>query len=317
MRFRLSALSALLLALCFSIGAAAQDSLPLFADEAILEVSIEGPLDTLMRERSDEEYYDGVLRYADGAEVHSLDLRFRTRGNFRRRKETCRFPPVRLNFKKQQVEGTLFEGQNILKLVTHCRPNSGRYEEYVVRELLAYRIFNRVTPVSFRARQLRITWVNTEDGNDEDVRYGFLIEHKNELEDRLQLEEPGYNSIQYDALNPQQAALAAVFQYMIGNTDFSMVTAVEGEACCHNGILLQKSRGDIYFVPYDFDMAGIVDAPYAAPNPRFRLRSVTSRLYRGDCLFNDYLDEAIGRFAAIKNDVEELIATQEGLERRA
>ena len=296
MRFRLSALSALLLAVCYPIAAAAQDSLPLFADEAILEVSIEGPLDTLMRERSNEDYYDGVLRYTDGAEVHALDLRFRTRGNYRRRKETCRFPPVRLNFKKKQVEGTPFEGQNILKLVTHCRPNSGRYEEYVIRELLAYRIFNRVTPVSFRARQLRITWINTEDGNSEDVRYGFVIEHKNELEDRLQLEEPGYNSIQYDALNPQQAALAAIFQYMIGNTDFSMVAAVEGESCCHNGILLQKNRGDIYFVPYDFDMAGIVDAPYAAPNPRFRLRSVTSRLYRGACLLNDYLDEAIGRF---------------------
>lgn len=317
MRVRRAELIFIVVAAILAQAAAAQDELPLFADDRTLEVEIEGPLDTLIRERSEDDYYDGVLRYTDaGGDVKALDLKFRTRGNFRREKSTCRFPPVRLNLRRKQVEGTLFEGQNILKLVAHCRPNSGRYEEYVLRELLAYRIYNLITPVSFRARLLRITWINTEDDNEEDVRYGFIIEHKNELEDRLGMEEPGYNTIKYDALNAEHGAYAALFEYMIGNTDFSMVAAVQGENCCHNGILLKRAHGDNYFVPYDFDMAGIVDAPYAEPNPRFRLRSVTSRLYRGDCLFNEHLDAAIDRFMAVRGDVEQLIATQEGLENR-
>ena len=152
--------------------------LPLFATNDTLEITIEGPLKTLISERSKEEYYDGVVRYtdADGTE-RVLDLRFRARGNYRRRKSTCRFPPVRLNFQKKQVEGTVFEGQNILKLVTHCRPGSSKYEQYVLKEELGYRIFNLLSPISFRSRLLRVTWVNTEDNNESEERYGFLIEH--------------------------------------------------------------------------------------------------------------------------------------------
>ena len=100
------------------------------------------------------------------------------------------------------------------------------------------------------------------------------------------MKEAGVGSAKYDQLNKAQSALAALFQYMIGNTDFSMVASVEGEDCCHNGILLTGDSPGYYYVPYDFDFAGIVDAPYAEPNPRFKLRGVTSRLYRGHCSFN-------------------------------
>jgi hypothetical protein len=304
----------LILAGSLAGAAIADDGLPLFASDDTLHITIEGPLTTLIRERSTEEYYEGVLRFpgADGAEK-ALDLKFRARGNYRRRKSTCRFPPVRLNLKKKQATGTVFEGQNILKLVTHCRPGSSKYEQYVLREELAYRILNLHTPVSFRSRLLRVTWVDSENDNNSEERYGFLIEHKNEVSQRVGMEDPAIQRASYDDLDPGQAAIAAVFEYMIGNTDFSMVAGPANEGCCHNGILLRRDDGRIFFAPYDFDMAGIVDAPYAEPNPRFDLRSVTSRLYRGNCRFNPQLDDTVALYLDKRDEVLALVDTQEGL----
>ena len=297
-----------------SVADAQTTSSPLFADESTLAITIEGPITTLVKERSNDEYYQGLLKYqdADGAE-RTLDLQFRTRGNFRRRVSTCRFPPVRLNLRKNQVEGTLFDGQNILKLVTHCRQGTDRYEQYVLKEQLAYKILHLHTPASFRTRLLRVNWVDTDNGNSASEHYGFVIEHRSELAERNGLTYYDQPRATFEQLDAEQAVLAAIFEYMVGNTDFSMVKAAEGEDCCHNGELYDSNASELVFVPYDFDMSGIVDAPYAVANPRFKLRGVTSRLYRGRCLFNDNLDAAVAVYLDRQDDVMTLVDQQEGL----
>ena len=92
---------------------------PLFRDANILEASISGPLTTLVRERPQDDYLPGTFRFteADGSEV-ALDLKIRTRGNFRHKE--CDYPPVLLNFVKKQTRDTLFDKQNKLKLVIQC-----------------------------------------------------------------------------------------------------------------------------------------------------------------------------------------------------
>ncbi len=288
---------------------------PLFASDDVLAITIEGPLDTLIRERSIDDYYDGSVRVLGGdGEVQELDLKFRARGNYRRRKTTCRFPPVRLNFRRRQVEGTVFAGQNILKLVTHCRPRSGRLEEQVLREELAYRILRLHTEAAFRTRLLRVTWINTERDGESEERYGFVIEHHDALLERLAMPRSDLNRTTYAALDQNQASVAALFQYMIGNTDFSMVSAASGESCCHNGLLLESSPARFHYVPYDFDMSGMVNAPYATPNPRFNLRSVKQRLYRGHCRFNADLDAAAALFLERRDAVMALVSQQPGLD---
>ena len=296
-------------------GVSMDSGLPLFADDETLSITIAGPLTTLTRERSVEDYYEGTLSYSDeSGATQSLDLQFRARGNFRRRPSTCRFPPVRLNFKRKQVEGTLFEGQNILKLVTHCRPGNSRYEQYVLKEELAYRILNLHTPLSFRTRLLRVTWVNTEDDNATEERYGFLIEHKNELQMRTGMTEYTEERSSYDNIDPRQSAITAIFQYYVGNTDFSMVAAPPGESCCHNGILLVGEADRHHYVPYDFDLAGIVNAPYAEPNPRFNLRGVTDRLYRGHCRFDPEMEDVAALYLENQDAVMRMIDESEGFE---
>jgi hypothetical protein len=133
---------------------------PLFREHDVLEMTITAPIGTILRERSTEKYEPGKVSIIgpDGS-ASEFDVRVRARGNFRR--ENCRHPPAWLNFKRSDVAGTLFENQNKLKLVVHC-DRSPLYDQLVLREYLAYRIFNELTDNSFRVRLLRVSYVDSE-----------------------------------------------------------------------------------------------------------------------------------------------------------
>jgi hypothetical protein len=232
------------------------------------------------------------------------------------RHETCDYPPLLLNLKKNQVDGTLFDKQNKLKLVIHCDAPE-RYEQTVLREYLAYRILNAVTNMSFRVRLLRVTYVNNETKRgDGQVRYAFLIEHKNRLAERFDLKDleiarTSVNSIKADQLN-----LTSVFAYLIGNTDFSPIAGPPDDECCHNYVLFGNDVDPIIAVPYDFDQSGLVDAPYAVPDSRFRIRNVKQRVYRGRCVNNEYVAASLQTFNDSREAIYALVAEQEGLESR-
>ena len=250
-------------------AAAAED--PLFTDPQILALRITAPLEQLMEERSGEDL-PGTVRWqaADGSEV-TLEAGIRTRGKFRGDPKNCSFAPLRLNFSKSAVEGTLFDGQDKLKLVTHCR-NSARYEQGVVREYLAYRMFNALTPTSFRVRLLDVTYVDSASPSDEQRTFAFLIEDEERFAARAGMERAEVPATTLEALDPAFLNLVSMFEYLIGNTDFSPITGPPGDTCCHNTVLLRDAAGVLYPVPYDFDMSGMVDAQYARPDPRLEDR---------------------------------------------
>jgi hypothetical protein len=306
---------------CFAIGSATVFALeseapdPLFQDDDTLDVTITAPLTTLVRNRPKDDYLPGVFQYTDaGGTEGRFDLEIRTRGHFRH--ETCDYPPLLLNLKKNQVDGTLFDKQNKLKLVIHCDAPE-RYEQTVLREYLAYRILNAVTNMSFRVRLLRVTYVNNETKRgDGQVRYAFLIEHKNRLAERFDLKDleiarTSVNSIKADQLN-----LTSVFAYLIGNTDFSPIAGPPDDECCHNYVLFGNDVEPIIAVPYDFDQSGFVDAPYAVPDSRFRIRNVKQRVYRGRCVNNEYVAASLQTFNDSREAIYALVAEQEGLESR-
>ena len=288
---------------------------PLFQDDSVIEIRITAPMKSLLRERSDEDYLPGTLTYteADGSVVE-LVIGIRTRGNFRRQPRVCPFPPLRVNFKKSQVENTLFHEQDKLKLVAHCRDRSDRYQQHVFKEYLAYRILNTLTDVSYRARLARITYVDSEKADEDRVQYGFFIEHNNRLSKRLGLPEISTSGISASDLQGPYSDLTSLFQYLIGNTDFSPIAGAEGEDCCHNSTLFGNEGEPVYSIPYDFDMAGLVDAPYAEPNPKFPIRSVTRRLYRGRCAYIDNLQTSLQLFQDNRNAIYGLIEEQEQLD---
>ena len=283
---------------------------PLFADDSTLEVTLEAPIQQLMRERDETTEQPGKLRYveADGTPVE-LDVLVRTRGKYRARPRVCRFAPLRLNFRKSQVADTVFAGQDKLKLVTHCKPRSRDYEQAVVAEYLAYRVLNILTDVSYRARLLRIRYVYT-DADSETTSYGVLIEADEGLGRRLDHDLAAVPELDVEDLDSDYSNLTSVFQFLIGNTDFSPVAGPDNEDCCHNHTPFTANGEVFYSIPYDFDQCGFVDAPHAAPNERFRLRSVKQRLYRGRCVNNDRLPATLERYRERRKDIEALVANQ-------
>lgn len=281
---------------------------PLFSDNSLLEITITAPLSTLMLDRSREEDSIGQLTYEDkesGTVV--LDVGIRARGRFRRTRDVCSFTPLRLNFKKETTRKTLFTRTDKVKLVTHCRDKSERYSQGVLREYLAYRILNTMTDKSFRVRLLQVRYVDSESKKGDRVEFGFLIEPDKSLAKRLGMKVLDIESTAIHALDARHANLTSVFQYLIGNTDFSPIKGVEGETCCHNHVLMSGETGDLLSVPYDFDMSGFVNAAYAVPNPRFRIRNVRQRLYRGRCANNEHLDSTLQGCRDRRQDIYQLV----------
>ncbi|MGI9628059.1 MAG: hypothetical protein ACR2QM_14570 [Longimicrobiales bacterium] len=268
---------------------------PLFQAHDMITLNIVGPIEQIREDRGEEpEYRETTVTWSVGGETGELPVQIRPRGNFRKRKSTCRMPPLRLNFAKKQVTGTLFDGQDKLKLVTHCRDGED-YEQNVFEEYLSYRLFNLVTDQSFRARLVQITYTDTE-GSDPLVRHGFLIEDEDRMAARLggTIEEMGQ-------LHPHRIAegfepKVALFQYMIGNTDYSMVQA-------HNVKVVRLEAGGYIAVPYDFDWSGLVNAGYARPNETLGIRNVRQRLYRGFCRDGQDFNGTFEAFLAVQPEI--------------
>jgi len=299
---RLTAILALALPLCHS-AIAANNGLPdpLFQEDDVLDVTIAAPMATLLWERPFEEELPAKFSYKNSAgEAVAFDIKIRTRGRYRRDRDVCKIPPIRLNFKKSETKDTLFHKQDKVKLVTHCQ-TSTRYNQIVLREYAAYRLLNVLTENSFRVRLLRITYVDTDGKKADATRFGFIIEHKDRLAKRLNTAVLKTKAVTVRALRPDSTNLYSMFHYMIGNTDFSPVQGGEGELCCHNHVLFDDGEAPILSVPYDFDQSGLVDAPHAGPNENFKLRNVRQRLYRGRCNNNEQLDNTIALYLGKKD----------------
>ena len=286
----------------------------LFSDDAILEVTMSAPFEQIMSERPEEDYVAGKFEFkSDDGASHELDIGIRTRGEFRRRKDICRFAPLRINFKKSQLDATIFDKQDKLKLVTHCQNGSDRYEQSVISEYLAYRILNIMTDVSFRVRLLHVNYVYTDSDNDSVETYAVMIEHKNRLAKRIELPEKETPKILVGDMQAEYANVTSVYQFLIGNSDFSPVSNSPGASCCHNHVLFGLEEPPYWSIPFDFDQSGIVNAPHAVTNPRFNLRSVQQRIYRGRCLNGSVLPDTLDKYRAKRPDIEGLVSNQPGL----
>lgn len=290
----------------------------LFADNAPLKITIEAPLTTLMKERPEEEYLEGKISFAgDDGTIRTIDLKLRTRGKYRRSEENCDFAPIRLNFRKKQVTDTVFAGQDKLKLVTHCQDNNFLYEQLVLREYLAYRILNVMTSKSYGVRLLEIKYIDTE-GARPMTTFGFVIEDDDDVAARNGMVPIKTGDISMNDLDPAQQNLVHMFQYLIGNTDYSLYRSEPDDDCCHNSDLLSATGGAPFTpLPYDFDFAGLVNAPYAKPHPRYELMNVRVRLYRGLCENNDLLPGTIQQFLDKQDAIFSIIEELEPLSSRS
>lgn len=287
-------------------GAAQCLAAPLFDDASTLEVTLEGPLSRVIEDSGDRR--EQALSLSLNGKSIAVEVRMRGKS----RTVHCGFPPLRLNFSPDSVKGTVFAGQDKLKLVTHCRGNADG-EQNVLEEYAAYRILNSLTELSFRTRLLRVRYVDTETPAAPSLtRFAFLVESDEEFAARVGGETLKRRNVSRTMLDPGHAALVYIFQYLIGNTDWSLVRAFDDEHCCHNGKLFSVGESN-YYVPYDFDMSGLVNARYAKPQAELRLRSVRIRRYRGYCTDTDILRDALRYVAGRRDEVLAVIKDLPGL----
>jgi hypothetical protein len=293
------------LVLAGAMPAAAQT--PLFSEDSEVQLVIEAPLNTLIREaRRSTDPHPGTLTITETGTTFPIELS--ARGLSRRTRGFCNTPPLRMNVEGEGRRGTLMQGQNRLKIVTLCQQ-----EEDVILEYVVYRLYNVLTTHSYRARPARITYRDNEGRRREVTQFNFLVEDGDDVARRNNLVEIDVMAGETRAtqLNPTAAAQYALFQFMISNLDWDMITARPGEECCHNSRLQATSetgRANLIPVPYDFDHSGFVDAPYATPPEGIQVNNVRQRLYRGFCIHNEHIPAAIDTFRTRRQAFAQVIA---------
>lgn len=296
-------------------SAQARAPTPLFASDEPLRITIKGPISTLASRRASS-FYPATLSLTGSAETYPINLS--VRGITRLQGQTCDFPPLRVDFTQKPPQTSLFAHQRKLKLVTHCR-RSATFQQKVLLEYAAYRLYNLMTPLSFRVRLLNIDYVD-DSGKPYVSRVGFFIEDADDMAKRNDLFEPRFGErIAVSQLEARGAARFALFNYMIGNLDWSMRAGPAGDSCCHNGKLLAANKGgsgQLVPVPYDFDFSGLVDAPYALPPEVFKINSVRQRLYRGYCVHQNEARAVAADMSARRSQFTGLFSTIPGMDDR-
>lgn len=272
----------------------------LFSEDNILQITVSGNTKELFNDRDENSsYHPMVISCPDktGAEMQ-LNVEIKTRGHFRKSAQNCTYPPLQFHFNSSDtLSKSIFNEQRKLKLVMPCAD-----DDYIIKEYLVYKLYNLITPLSFKVRLAKLNFENTSKKSTVSF-YGFFIEEEDQMARRNNLS-PVEWKIRAPQSKREEFLQMAVFEYMIGNTDWSVeyLQNIKLEAVDSNTAPIT--------VPYDFDHAGIVNTPYALPAEELRMSSVRERRYRGYCV-NDMavFDSIFAKFNGLKSEFEKVYSS--------
>ncbi len=247
----------------------------LFSTDAPLPIKWSFSIKQIRKTTNDSTYASSELSYADKkGKWRSIETKIRKRGNYRLK--TCYYPPLKIKIGKKAVVNTLFSENRKFKMVTPCLRDANS-NDLVLKEFIAYKLYEKLSPYFFKTRMLDIDFTEVRSKKTKHRKMnGFLIEDIDDVAKRLNANElkRKVHPLEQDA---RVSIINAFFQCMIGNTDFS--TGYQ-----HNQKLIFK-EGESYPIPYDFDMSGLVNPPYATVSKiqgkQLPIEKVTQRLYRG------------------------------------
>ncbi len=277
----------------------------LFRKPDALDITITTGLGALIRDRdsTDRVMHGAELTYKDSSgTIVKVAIALRTRGHFRRQTRNCDFPPLKVEMTKPSAKNTIFEGNRTLKLASTCRPSRGDYEQYILQEYALYRMYQALTPWSYRTRLAHVTYQDSAGKTKPVQSWAFFVEDDGDLAQRRDSKRFETKGAYFDDLDHQQTGLMQLFAYMVGNTDWS----VSG---LHNVTLLRDSLGVVRPVPFDFDWSGAVDARYAFPDKSLEISNVRTRLWRGDCRMQEAMAPTIERFLSRRPAIDSAYTT--------
>lgn len=260
-----------------------------FNRKEILKMTLTTATKQLVSKKFKEEWQPITLNFQDQAGTTiEWEAKVRTRGNIR--KQVCYYPPLKLKFKKKWlVENGLDSSFNNLKLVVGCKKGDF-YGKLVLKEYLVYKLYEELTGVSFRTQLAEVDFVDTENKWKPFTTYAFLIENEDEMATRLNAKCAKPKRLRSKYIYADQLDKMTLFEYMIGNTDWSAIGS-------HNVRIIKCKDYPLPLpIAYDFDYAGLVDAPYAVHGKGIDLEHVTQRLYLGICREEGVLEKQIPLF---------------------
>ncbi len=277
-------------------------NIDIFRNDELLHLSLKYDITSFIKNKQKGEYLDAELTvsYKDIPPVIK-NIRLKARGNFRRGQ--CPFPPIYLNFKTDPIKNSELKGSKKIKIVTHCS-QSKSYDIYLLREYLAYKLYNQLTDNSFRVKLLDITYIDTGKKQKNYHNYGFIIEPLELVAKRNESVEIEPVIVRGENIIEENADQVAVFEYMIGNTDWRFKGG-------HNMKYLKSLNqltDKVIAVPYDFDFSGFVNTNYSFPQEWTSLKDVRTREYLGYCRnSNDDYRKTINLYLTKKDEILETI----------
>ncbi len=282
----------------------------LFQSDEVLLFTLKADFKAINRDRNraTTQVHPGELSFVQDGRTVSIPVELRPRGVLRRQPVICDQVPLWVGFPKNErskLDDTPFDGQKELKLVVHCR-NDDDYEQFILREYLAYRAFNLITTRSLRARLARGNYVDAQSGKTLATRAAFFLENEDDLAKRMEARVAELPRTRFVDHDPDTLNVMMLFEFMIGNTDYSIFGL-------HNVIILKSQANVLYPIPYDFDVSGLVNPPYAKPDRRLMIQSLRERVYRGPCKKAEDLEPFLAKFRPTKGDILALVAKQPGL----
>ncbi|MGQ0737770.1 MAG: hypothetical protein ACT4OJ_01805 [Bacteroidota bacterium] len=285
------------------------DSLKFFADDQLIEMELSTDIRALQSEKGQDVFQPATvkMKFPDG-DVIDEAIQVGPRGKFRR--GYCRIPPIMMQFRN--VSSPRLSSLGKLKLVIACGAATGD-EELLLKEFLVYKLYNQLTDKSFRVRLIKTTYNDTRGRIKPFSQYTFMLEDDGDMARRNGCHKKTHGQFLTDATHRENMTLVAIFQYMIGNTDW----AVPNE---HNiEIVFSKENPALppYAIPYDFDYCGLVDASYAVPNEIIGTEKVTERVYRGFPRTMEELQAALDLFRSKKTAILSIISNFTPLNERA
>jgi len=293
----------------YAVSDTVRDDIILFDRDDLMEISLRFDITHYRRKKDESQYFDATLIYhTSPSDSIVKTLKLRPRGISRL--SICDFPPIMLNFKKQDSVGGEFSKIDKIKMVTHC---SAGGEDYLLKEFLVYKMFNVLTEYSFRVRLVRVNYINTFKESKPIREFAFLIEPVKSLEKRTNSKEIDSAHVTQKHIRRQVMDRMAIFNYMIGNTDWSVPIR-------HNTLTIAQGQyGGLesgIIIPYDFDYSGLVNTDYAIPFEGLGLESVRERKYLGVCRSESEFLEALVEFRDKKEEIYKVINDFEYLDAR-
>jgi hypothetical protein len=226
----------------------------LLQEKQVENIEIFADLEELVVKKSRTESSARIFVRVDGKR-HMLKAELSVRGKFRTR--VCDFPPLKINFKKSSLQELVGAPKyDKYKLVSHCLDNMDEAVINLQKEATVYKMYNEVTPYSFRVHELTITYTDIHDPSWSIEAPAFIIESNKQFEDRMSGEFIDTLGLTAKQIETDALENLMLFNYMIGNADWDIRVGRNVK------LLWVEEKSTFIPVAYDFDFCSFVAPSY-------------------------------------------------------